>query len=138
LTLYYQVFIFAVTIFLKQKKGDFTMYRKVQIGREFVRFEKEGDSVEGYIDRLEQTSVLGKDAERVVLLGEDGLEIFLPSNFQINEFGRKVLNEYGTGVRVKIEYKGERRIKGGRTLKLFDFYVDTDDIMQTNKEEQVF
>jgi hypothetical protein len=114
------------------------MFRKVQIGREFVRFEKEGDSVEGYIDRLEQTSVLGKEAERVVLLGEDGLEIFLPSNFQINEFGRKVLNEYGTGVRVKIEYKGERRIKGGRTLKLFDFYVDADDVMQSSKGEQVF
>jgi len=105
-------------------------YQKISIGREFIRFEKTGDFVEGYIDRIEKTTVLGKEAERVVLLDGEGVEIYLPSNYLINEFGRKVLDEYGRGIKVKVLYTGDRKIKGGRTLRLFEFYVDLEDKLE--------
>ena len=109
-------------------------YQKYVVGREFIRFEKTGDSIEGYLDRIEETKVLGKDTERVVLIGDDGIEIYLPSNFQINEFAKRVIDEYGTGIKVKIEYKGDRKIKGGRTLRLFDFYIDPEDVLQRDSQ----
>jgi len=109
-------------------------YRKVSVGKEFVQFQQTGDFVEGYIERLEDTEVMGRKDKRGVLLDSEGGEIYLPSNYQINEFIRRMIDAGMRGCKCKIIYKGERKITGGRKVKLFDFYIDDEDRIEDDKE----
>ena len=102
-------------------------YKKMSVGKEFTRFDQTGDYVEGYFLRLEDTEIMGRQDKRVVLSDSEGTEIYLPSNYQINEFGKRLIEGGLTGCKVKIVYKGERKISGGRKVKLFDFFVDDED-----------
>ncbi|MCS7231663.1 MAG: hypothetical protein RMJ67_05960 [Elusimicrobiota bacterium] len=101
-------------------------YKKVSIARRFVKFEKFGDYVEGYLDRIEKSKIFDREVERGVLIDDDNNELYLPSNFQITEFCKKMLSEGFKLCKVKIVYVGNEKTRLGRGVKVYEFYIDTE------------
>jgi hypothetical protein len=100
------------------------MYREITQSRpgDISIFANPGDCVEGkYLGVMEINRKDGTKAQ-VYSVDDNGVKKSFWGGYQINQ----TLPAISVGTKIKVLYKGEGKIKGGKTMKMFEIMVDDD------------
>jgi len=94
---------------MKKKIAGFSVAKK---------FVTEGERLEGVIVEKKVIEIVGKKQEVVVIRDKDDLEwtLFISA-------GLRPLHDLSNGEMISIIYRGLKKLKDGKTFKLFDIYL---------------
>ena len=88
----------------------------------FFRFSEEGQVLRGKLKEFREVLIQGQNREIAVIEDENGLEWAV-----IMTLGLTALKSLPILSNVELIYRGEAKLKGGKTFKKFDIYRIEDD-----------
>lgn len=93
---------------------------------EKFKFEKVGDMVEGHLVQAGTITLEDKDVMKYVVQKEGGERVGFLGSFKLDEG----LKGMPLGTMIRVTYIKKERLKGGKTLKMFDIEYDDENVIE--------